>query len=406
MKRLPLLLSVCAAVLTVAAKPKKLSDAEIAKQDKANWGGVDYSAAPDGENSVANDLAQIRSMSRGEAAKMKKLYDSCDSILHGAKILDVEPESLLADARKQLGRPIDPTPPRVHSNNYATPAQKLGFKSLQGAKRAFGKFGKDVRPKMADLLQAEIETKLFSSYNRLVRVVTLNVINDGSLVKSFKKVDTAWGKYLKILDKIAKGSGKWQYYPWQLLNSEKKKQLFAEVLKESGLDCAIDANGSIQPKSSRVLHALDGYFERATDADLKKFSDGIDRCYAAHNTAADALNEFNRWFAETGMSIDPYPRETMKELLLGHSEFVHKNREIIEDSQKVLKTLKSSSSNAGKLRQCKDFSPNGAFFLKAGKVTNGKPNYAQRMEDLVDEAKKRFEEAVKTRIATTGRIQI
>lgn len=406
MKRLALLLSVCAAVLTLVAKPKKLSNEEIAKQDKANWGGVDYSAAPDNENSVANDLAQIRSMARGEAAKMKKLYDSCDGILHAAKTVTDEPESFLADALKQLGRPIDPTPPRVHSNQYATPAQKLGFKSLQGAKKAFGKFGKDVRPKIAALLQAEIETKLFSTYNRLVRVVTLNVIKDGSLIKSFKKVDTAWGKYLKILDKIAKGSGKWQYYPWELQNAEKKKQIFAAVLKESGLDCAITPDGAIQPKSSRVLHGLDGYFERATDEDLKKFSDAIDRCFTAHNTAADALNEFNKWFAETGMSLDPYPRETMKELFIGHTDYIHKNCDIIEDSRKVLKTLKSSSSNAGKLRQCKDFSPNGAFFLKAGKVSNGKPNYAQRMEDLVNEAKKRFEEAVQTRIATTGRIKI
>ena len=63
------------------AKPKELSKAQLAKiekQDKANWGGVDYSAAPDGENSVANDLAQMRSMTRGEAAKMRQLYDFCN----------------------------------------------------------------------------------------------------------------------------------------------------------------------------------------------------------------------------------------------------------------------------------------------------------------------------------------
>ena len=140
------------AACAVLAKAKIPSKAEIEKQDKANWGGVDYSAAPDGENSVANDLAQMRSMARGEAATLKKLYDTCKMLINGAAVVDVEPETVLGNALAQLGRPIDPTPPRTHSNLSATPAQKLGFNSLQGAKHAIAKFGKDVRPKMAALL--------------------------------------------------------------------------------------------------------------------------------------------------------------------------------------------------------------------------------------------------------------
>ena len=157
MKKILTFVVVLIAVGSALAKPKPPSKAEIEKQDKANWGGVDYSAAPDGENSVANDLAQIRSMTRGEAATMQKLYDFCKSLIFGAKIVDMDPETVLGDALKQLGRPIDPTPPRTHSNLSATPAQKLGFKSLQGAKRTLAKFGKEVRPKVAVLFKAQIE---------------------------------------------------------------------------------------------------------------------------------------------------------------------------------------------------------------------------------------------------------
>ena len=69
MKKILIFAVAAVAVCAVLAKPKTPSKAEIEKQDKANWGGVDYSAAPDGENSVANDLAQMRSMARGEAAR-------------------------------------------------------------------------------------------------------------------------------------------------------------------------------------------------------------------------------------------------------------------------------------------------------------------------------------------------
>ena len=222
MKKILVFAVAAIAACATLAKPKRLSKAEIEKQDKANWGGVDYSAAPDGENSVANDLAQIRSMTRGESAKMSKVLDYCKSLIFGAKIVDMSPETVLGDALKELGRPIDPTPPRTHSNLSATPAQKLGLKSLQSTKKTLAKFGKDVRPKVAALLKASVETRVYSDYNRLVRVTNLGIVKDGSLVKSLEKVDTAWGKYLKILDKVGNGTDRWKYAPAKLLDSEMK----------------------------------------------------------------------------------------------------------------------------------------------------------------------------------------
>ena len=406
MKKILTFVVVLIAVGSALAKPKPPSKAEIEKQDKANWGGVDYSAAPDGENSVANDLAQIRSMTRGEAATMQKLYDFCKSLIFGAKIVDMDPETLLGDALKQLGRPIDPTPPRTHSNLSATPAQKLGFKSLHGAKKTLSKFGKEVRPKVAVLFKAQIETRIYSDYNRLVRVTNLDIIKDGSLVKSLEKVDTAWAKYLKVLDKIGNGTDKWKYYPAQLRNPEITKKLFADVLKETGLDCALDADGNLHAKSSRYLHVLDGYFKHTTDADLKKFDDGLQRCWVAHNEAVGALNDFRRWFAENGMSLDPYPREFIKELYVAYANSLHKNCELLEDCKKVLTVLRDESQPAGKLRKCKGFSPNKAYFLRSGPVSERPPAYVRRTNELRLEAKARFEAAVEKRIATAGRIQI
>jgi hypothetical protein len=407
MKKILLFTCAALAVCAVLAKPKKLSKAEIEKQDKANWGGVDYSAAPDGENSVANDLAQMRSMTRGEAAKMKKLYDFCYALISGAKAVDQEPESVLGDTLKELSRPIDPTPPRTHSNMSATPAQKLGFKSLQGAKKALSKFGKEVRPKMANLLKTEIEARTFSSYNRLVRVVSQSAIKDGALVTSLKKVDAAWGKYLKILDQIGKGTDKWKYYPAQLRSPDIKKKLFADVLKESGLDCALDADGRMHAKSSRALYTMDNYFKRATDAELKNFADGVERCYEAHNAAADNLNAFKAWFVENGMTtLDPYPREFIKELYLAHADYIHKNRDLLTDCRKVLAELRDESKPVGQLRKCKGFSPNKAFFVRSGPVSERPPSYVRRMNELIREVKIRFGDAVEKRINTAGRIQL
>ena len=406
MKRILIFAFAAVAICAVLAKPKIPSKAEIEKQDKANWGGVDYSAAPDGENSVANDLAQMRSMARGEAATMKKMYDFCKTLINGAAIVDVEPETVLGDALKQLGRPIDPTPPRTHSNLSATPAQKLGFKSLLSAKRAIAKFGKDVRPKMAALLKAEVEARVYSDYNRLVRAANIDIVKNGALVSSFEKVDKAWGKYLKILDQISNGTDKWKYWPSQLRNPEIKKKLFVEVLKESGLDCALDADGKLHAKSSRVLYMLDNYFKHATDADLKKFEDGIGRCGNVHEEAAAATSAFWAWYVENGLSIDPYPREFIKELYHSYSEYINKDCRLLEDCQKVLADMRNESKSVGKLRKCKGFSPNRAFFVRSGEVSERPPAYVRRMNELSREARKLFGDAVEKRIATAGRIQI
>ena len=404
-----LTLALAAIGIFAFAKPKGLSPAQIeknAKLDKANWGGVDYSAAPDGENSVANDLAQMSSMVRGEAATMRKVEDFCNSLVKGTKVVDVEPETVLGSALKQLGRPIDPTPPRTHSNISATPSQKLGFKSLQGAKSTLAKFGKEVRPKMAGLLKKEVETRIYSDYNRLVRVVTIDIVADGSLVKSLEKVDTAWGKYLKILDKVSSGSGKWKYDALQLRNPETKKKLFAEVLKESGLDCALDADGRLHAKSSRILHTLDNYFKGTTDADLAKFEASIERCWAAHEEASAALNAFHAWFVDHGMSLDPYPRDFIKELFLAYGDHIARDGDLLADSKKVLKKLRDESNSAGRLRKCRGISPNKAFFVRSGPVTERPPSYVRRMNELSREARILFGAAVEKRIQTAGRIQI
>lgn len=407
MKRI-LAFAAAAACAMAFAKSKGLSKAQIeknAKIDKANWGGVDYSAASDGENSTANDLAQMRSMARGEAATMKKLYDLCKTLIFTA-LVDMEPESVLGDALKQLGRPIDPTPPRTHSNMSATPAQKLGFKSLAGAKRAVAKFGEGPRPKMAALLKAEIETRLYSGYNRLARVTTLEHIRDGSLIESFKRLDKAWGKYQKLVEKIADGTDKWRYTPQQLADPATKKKLFADVLKESGMDCMLDADGRILPKSSRYFYVLDGYFKRTTDDELKKFETALDRSWTAHEAAADALKAYVDWFAKHGMELDPYPRQFLKELVSAHRDYLHKSRDLLGECKKVLGELRNDALPVCKLRKCKGFSPNKALFVRTGPPSGKAPGYVKRMNELSREVKIRFGEAVRRRIDTAGRKRI
>ena len=399
-----------AAVCVVAfAKPKELSKAQRAKNekmDKANWGGVDYSAAPDGENSVANDLAQMRSMTRGEAAKMKKLYDFCKDLIHAKKVVDMEPEAVLGDALKQLGRPVDPTPQRMLTNVSATPSQKLGFKSLQGAKNTLAKFGNDVRPKMAALLKTEIETGIYTSYNRMARVTSFSHISDGSLVQSFKRLDAAWGKYLKLLDRISKGTDKWKYNPAQLRNPDIQKKLFAELIKEAGLENMLEPDGRLVAKSSRFCYTLDNYFKRTTDDELKKFEENVGRCCAAHDVAAAALTEFLKWFAQNGLTLDPYPREFIKELVQAHREYIHKSRDMLGDCWNVLRELRDESKPVGQLRKCKGLSPNKALFVRSGPVSERPPSYVRRMNELSREARKRFGDAVEKRIKTAGRIQI
>ena len=71
-----------------------------------------------------------------------------------------------------------------------------------------------------------------------------------------------------------------------------------------------------------------------------------------------------------------------------------------------LAALRDESQHVGKLRKCKGISPNKAYFLRSGPVSERPPAYVRRTNELRLEAKARFEAAVKRRIDTAGRIQI
>ena len=406
MKKILMLAVAGISVFALAKGPSKAQLAKIAKQDKANWGNVDYSGAADGENSVANDYAQIRSMTRGEAKKMSELFKFCNSLLHGAKIVDVEPETVLGAGLQELNRPIDPTPARQLLNLNLTPNQKRGVESLLGAKKALAMFEKTARAKMRVLLKTEIEKRLYSDYNRMVRVATFEPIRNGSIMESFKRIDTAWGRYLKLLEQIGNGTDKWKYPPANLLDASQRKKLFAEVLKESDLDCAFNADARMHPKTQRFVYLLDNYFKRVTDSDVARLKESYAQSYVAHNATVAAHQEFNQWFTENGMALDPYAREIIKELFAAHVKYVHESRELVGDCDQLVKELRDESLPVGKLRKCKGFSSNKAFFVRSGEVSERPPAYVRRMNELSREARKLFGDAVEKRIATAGRIQI
>jgi hypothetical protein len=405
MKKILIFATAAIAVCPMFAETRRMSKAQMEKQGKTNWGNVEYFAGPAGENSIADDHEQIKSMAKAEIAKMKKLVDFGNSLLKNAPV-SVEPEALLGDAMKQLSRPIDPTSARQLNSIQATPAQKLGIKSLLGAKDALARFDGNVRGKMAAFIKTIAEERLYSSYNRQMRVLSLEIIENGALIESFRKVDTAWGKYLGLLDKVARGTDKWKYFPVQLANPTIKRQLLAALLEESGLDCAFNADGKVHPKSSRTLHTLDNYFRRVTDSDIKQQENAIERCSAAYNEATNGMKAFREWFIENAMTLDPNPRSVLTEIYHTYADYIKQSFVLLKECKKATDDLRNETLPIGKLRKCRGFSPNKAFFTRSGQVSERPPAYVRRVNELALEAKRRFEEAVRRRIETAGRIQI
>ena len=396
-----LMLAAAGIAVFAFAKPSntKLTNAEIEKRDQANWGGVDYSAAMDGETPVINDYTQIGAKAKNEVAKMRTLHGKLDALVKGgAKIVDMDLDAVMGDALKDLTGPIDPTPPRTHSNMNATPGQKKGFQSIIGAKKALAKFDKTVRVKMRDLLKAELETRIYYDYSRMVRVATYESFRNGRILDDCRQIDAGWGKFRKLLKDVDNGTDKWKYTISQLLDPEQKKRLYAELVKESGLDLVFSPDGSIQPKVGRVLLLMDNYFKRVTDNELNRMEISYKRCSDAHEAAVAAQKEFTAWFGDNGMSLDPHPRKMIHELLLGHAEYTHASRDTIGKCMDVVKELREEGTPVGKLRKCKGFSPNNAFYIKRKGVGAGEPpEYFKRVTDLMQESKKLFEEAVEKR---------
>ena len=120
-----------------------------------------------------------------------------------------------------------------------------------------------------------------------------------------------------------------------------------------------------------------------------------------------AAVDYAEWYKQHGLAIDPKPRQYLKSLLDGgYRTFIREEVAVIGECQDLISEFKDESSVVGKLRTCRGFSPNKAFYISGEASTDGAPNYTRRVGFIGTDVKKRFEKAVREVFRRTGKPQI
>ena len=394
----------------VSARPHKSDPAAAAKaaveaSDKEKWGGAAYTASTGADGAtVESDLVQLKNALARDTLTFKTLYTKVKDKL--GKSSD-DPDKFHAEALKLVSRPLDTLPQRDFTNVKTSPQEELGIRSLASIRHAVGLFERDVRSKVRDLLKKDVELKLMYRFNRLMQAKNL-IGNEATFVGSWRYIDTSYGKFLKIVEKIENGTDQWHIKPEELLSPQQRTEFFGKVLKASGLHEIFDEKGTMLPKIDRNARALDRILRRISTADLDALNSDLSTSFREkHEAFNQAAIEYAEWYKQHGLAIDPKPRQYLKSLLNGgYSTFIREEVAVIGECQDLIAEFRSESSVVGKLRMCKGFSPNKAFYIENGPGLNGTPDYTKRIAIIGADVKRRFDKAVRGVFQRTGKPQL
>ena len=401
---------VIAVAAIASAKSHKTDPAAAAKaaaeaSDKEKWGGVAYTAATGADGgTIESDLLQLKSSLARDTLAFKSLYGRVKDRL--GKSSD-DPDMFHAEALKLVSRPLDTLPQRDFTNVRTSPQEELGIKSLASIRHAVGLFERDVRSKVRDVLKKDVELKLMYRFNRLMQAKNL-IGNEAAFVGSWRYIDTSYGKFLKIAEKIENGTDQWHVKPEELLSPQQRTEFFGKVLKASGLNEVFDEKGSMLPKIDRNARALDRILRRISATELDALNADLSTSFREkHEAFNQAAVEYAEWYKQHGLAIDPKPRQYLKTLLdSGYRTFIREEVAVISECQDLISEFKDESSTVGKLRTCKGFSPNKAFYISGEASSDGTPNYTMRVGFIGSDVKKRFDKAVREVFRRTGKPQI
>lgn len=376
--------------LVQAESIKGLSSSQIAERDKQNWGDKSYSAstAAGGQETVAGDLAMLKTNLGRELLMMNSLMQKTrkDMASSGG------PDYWFQDALNNLTKPLSRLPARDFGNlQQLTPAEQRGVKGYQSALHAIDHISATVRARIREDVACAIQVGVFHKYIRFSNAKKYFNDNDQMLI-ALQHIDYHYGDMLKDFDAMVEGRGKYRPTADELALPADRQRYLDRMMKDRDFTF-LNARGRMSTRLYNNVHILDKYLARTSDRELEEFSKAVDAHIAAHNKAGAAIKEMEEWYLKNALSIDPYPREFIAKLIMSYNNFIHEEMLFLAECDDLVKLFRENSGNIGKLRQCRDISPNKAFFLKFGNASNGTPDYMSRISAIGAELVKRFDDA-------------
>ena len=376
--------------LVEAESIKGMSKAQIAERDKQAWGSGELSPTviAGGQDDVAADLVQIKTALGRELIMMNALVQKTRRDMGGSN----GPDYWYQEAFRSLTRPLLNLHKRDFGNiHQLTPAEQKGIKSYQRALSAIDHISTGIRATVREDIDCAIRTGIFHKY--LVFSSAKKYYNDNDkMVAALEQVDFHYGELMGDFAAMAEGKGKFTPTADELALPGDRERWLAKMMAARKI-AFLDEKGRIYSRLHNNLSILDRYLSKTSDKELSEFSKALEAFTAAHTKVNVGLKAMQEWYNDNALSIDPYSREYIARLVMSYANFIKEEGAFIDECAELIRLFKDNAGNIGKLRQCKGFSPNKAFFLKLGDPSNGTPNYMERVTAIGKEILKEFDKA-------------
>jgi len=251
---------------------------------------------------------------------------------------------------------------------------QAGNKRANGLVAVSQSVGNLVRKEPRLLVENIIVRKMPERYYKWNTAVKF-LINMG-FVGHFRKIDRGYHEFQSRVDTM-------------VLRGPKACVTGTEMLTVSHLDEFVESSGRLRPWFDNGVRVLDKYLLIMSKDARDEYETDVKKLKEASLAANTALGvEFDR-YAEMAINLYPKDREVFDKFYKQWSAFLEMVDESVKASEELIKQVDDKSGEVGKLRNCAEFSPYGAFRLN-GSVQNCCPKYYERIKFIFEACKVRY----------------
>lgn len=220
-------------------------------------------------------------------------------------------------------------------------------------------------------------TRQFWRYDSAVKRV-----KEEGYIKEFEQFDSAWGGYMDLVK--------------EMRSNKATGVTGSELLVASGLDKYAKPNScTMSAHASRVAGSLDGILAKMTNDELAGFETAVKKIREYSAKLSEGLVLDMQRCDNSSKRISPAATKTAQDFLTHVELFVIEANKFADDADKLLATIRDTSTDIGKLRKLKGFSPNKAFIDPSpAPSADGHQRYVARIRMALIDAKKAYLDAL------------
>lgn len=198
---------------------------------------------------------------------------------------------------------------------------------------------------------------------------------------------------------LADFAGKWDSFMGlvkEMKDSKATGVTGSELVVAAGLDAyAKPATCTMTGSFHRRLCSLGGCLDKTSERELETFEAAVQKIRGFSAKASALLDEDMATFNENKKRLSPASSKAFESLLTNNALFIVETEKFLDDAEKLVADIRSTSSDIGKLRALKGFSPKKAFLYHGlGEYADGNQKYVMRVRVALDDAKKAYLDAL------------